>query len=60
MAAGNSTLGTGSNIAAVSGQHSSYRRLCDFLSQGHICEAYESAARLKNSFTLIKMSQGTI
>lgn len=39
MAAGNSILGTGSNIAAVSGQHSSYRRLCDFLSQGHICGA---------------------
>lgn len=39
MAAGDSTLGPGSNIAAVSGQHSSYRRLCDFLSQGHICGA---------------------
>lgn len=39
MAAGNSTLDTGSNIAAVSGHYSSYRGLCDFLSQGHICGA---------------------
>lgn len=47
MAAGNSTLGIGSNRTAASGQHSSYRHLCDFLSQGHICGALWICQKIK-------------